>query len=169
MVELFTNIARAVDRRCQRGNIYRKDLPVIAVAALFEEHCRFGLDFQSGVYENMLNMTRPCRNFLIKRVLNAVEDDFHRWSQAISASYDDIPPGDLRVYLSQSPKIDIFAVFHIIFQSLRIRHVCSIHLISLTILAGNHDNRHDGSIEFTSHFHDFLFRRRYGYISLYNI
>ena len=128
------------------------------VAALFEEHCRFGTRFQSEIYENMFNMTRPCMKFLIKQILNAVEDDFPHWSQAIATSYSHIPPGRLRVYLSPSPKIDILAVFHIIFQSLRLRHVYSAYLSSLIVSAKNHDSRHDGSIELAFHFHGFCFR-----------
>ena len=117
-------IARVVDAQCQKGGTqYRKDLPLIAVAALFEEHCRFGWSFQNDVYKNISGMRRRCRKFLINQILNTVENEFPRWSQIIAAPYSHIPPGCLRVYLSPSPKIDVFAIFHIIFQSLRVRHV----------------------------------------------
>jgi hypothetical protein len=124
LVALLTSVARAVDFQClHSGTPYRKDLPVIAVTALFEEHCRFGLSFQDKIYGNMAEMGKRRMESLIKLILNAVEDDFPCWSEAIAAPYSHIPPGHLRVYLSPSPEIDIFAVFHMIFQSLRIRHV----------------------------------------------
>ena len=117
-------IARVVDAQCQKGGTqYRKDLPEIAVTALFEEHCRFGVSFQNDIYKNISSMGRRCRIFLIKQILDTMENEFPRWSRAIAAPYSHIPPGCLRVYLSSSPKIDIFALFHIIFQSLRVRHV----------------------------------------------
>lgn len=126
MVKLLAKVARAVDRLCQQtGTSYRKDLPVIAVAALFEEHCRFSSDFQGKAYENIFKLGTIRMNFLIKELLNA---DLSHWLEAIAAPYHQIPPGNLRAYLSPSPEIDIIAVFHIIFQSLRIRHVLSINI-----------------------------------------
>jgi hypothetical protein len=125
LVRLLAKVARAVDRQCQQtGTLYRRDLPVIAVAALFEEHCRFESGFQSKVYENIYELGTIRMNFLIKEVLKI---DLSRWLEAIAAPYNQISPGDLRVYLSPSPEIDILAVFHIIFQSLRVRHVFSIN------------------------------------------
>jgi hypothetical protein len=125
LVRLLAKVARAVERQCQQtGSLYRKDLPVIAVAALFEEHCRFDSGFQSKVYENIYELGTIRMNFLIKEVLKI---DLSRWLEAIAAPYNQISSGNLRVYLSPSPEIDILAVFHIIFQSLRVRHVFSIN------------------------------------------
>ena len=98
---------------------------MIAVAALFEEHCRFSSDFQSKAYENISKLGTIRMNFLIKDLLNT---DLSHWLDAITAPFNQVPSGNLRVYLSPSPDIDILAVFHIIFQSLRIRHVFSINI-----------------------------------------
>ena len=45
-----------------------------------------------------------------------------------NAPFNQVSSGNLRVYLSPSPEIDILAVFHIIFQSLRVRHVFSVNI-----------------------------------------
>jgi hypothetical protein len=97
---------------------------VIAVAALFDEHCRFGSGFQGKVYENIYKLGIGRMNFLIREILKI---DLSPWLEVIVASYNQVSPGNLRVYLSPSPEIDIFSVFHIIFQSLRVRHVLSIN------------------------------------------
>lgn len=112
-------IAKEVDQMIRSSpNVYRSDLVVIAVAAVFEEHCRrLSRPMQ---YENCKKIKEGNRAFFFEEMKQTIfhSANFHRWSKTIIARYQNVMPGELNVSISTHGYPNIYSPIHLIIDSL---------------------------------------------------
>ena len=117
-------IAKEVDRMVQSSpDTYRSDLPVIAVAAIFEEHCR--RLSQPMQYENCKKVNEGNRAFFFEEMKQIIfhPANFSRWLMVITTRYQNVTPGELNVSVPPHGYPNIYSPIHLIVDSLASAYV----------------------------------------------
>jgi|SRR5947207_12150662 len=112
-------IATEVDQTIRSSPpTYRSDLAVIAVAAVFEEHCRrLSRPMQ---YENCKKVNEGNRKFFFEEMKQTIfhPTNLHRWLKMITARYQNVAPVELNVYGSPQRCPNMYSPIHLIVDSL---------------------------------------------------
>src|SRR5271169_4689151 len=97
-IYLLLRVARFVHDKCVKHPYqYRKDLPIIAVAELCQQHCLAG--HEHDAYENIISLKREDRHFLIDKLIEVLDRGFDSWATRICSAYKNVDDGKLNVYL----------------------------------------------------------------------
>jgi hypothetical protein len=119
-------VARVVHDKCiKHPDRYRKDLPIIAVAELCQQHCLAGNKHET--YENIVSLKREDRHFFIDKFIEALDQEFDGWATRICSAYKNVDDCKLNVYLWEAKKPHLVSMFHLVYQSIRLHQVfCSL-------------------------------------------
>ena len=124
-VWLLVRVACIVDDKSRESpGKYRPDLPVIAVAEVFQQYCMAGNTYSK--YKDILRLKKEDRHFLFREVMEALKQVFELWATRICAPYENVRGGNLSVYLSERKSPDLLSPFHLVYQSIRLHHVFSL-------------------------------------------
>ncbi len=105
----------------EHPDLHRKDLSIIAVAELCPQHCLAGNKYDT--YENIFRLKSEDRRFLMKKFMQILDQGFDHWVTRICISYNKIEEGELNVYLCEGKKPHLISLFHMVYQSTRVRQV----------------------------------------------
>jgi hypothetical protein len=111
---------------------YRKDLPVIAAASIFQEYLSNQSESYVLVYKISNLLPIDWTDFFIEEVKKTIEENFDAWAKVIAEPYSDIPDGQLRPFYAPASADgpdnfpNIFSPFHLCWQSIQDGVVCAL-------------------------------------------
>jgi hypothetical protein len=130
-VYLLLRVALFVHDKCVKHPYqYRKDLPIIAVAELCQQHCFPGYEYDA--YENhIINLVRDDRHFLMNKLTEVIDRGFDSWATRICSAYKNVDDAKLNVYLWKGKMPSFVSFFRLVYQSTRLHQVFARSLILL--------------------------------------
>lgn len=126
---LLCLVAHATHDKCRKHpDLYRQDLPVIAVSEVCQQHCLAGNKYET--YEDIFNLKREDRHFFVNEFMQVFDQGFDGWATRICTPYKNVD--ELNVYLSWGEKPHLVSLFHMIYQSIRLHQVLTYLSVLLT-------------------------------------
>ena len=83
---------------------YCKDLPIIAVAELWQQGCFAG--YEHDAYENIISLKREDRHFLIDKLIEVFDRGFDSGATRVWSAYQNVDDGKLNVYLWEGKNLE---------------------------------------------------------------